>query len=100
MFCKKVQPPQGLICLFINAYFLTQQNPGILGGRREGQNGCPFIMWEKEGHLKISSISRLGTGSSPQGDIPPSALLLQISRASEKLEDVVAGERLEKQGAT
>lgn len=89
------------LIIFINAYFLTQKKNGILGGRRrKGQNGCPFLMWEKEGHQKISSVSKLGAGSSPQGDIPPSALVLRISRASEKLEELVAGKRLEKQGAT
>lgn len=67
--------------------------------RRKRQNGCSFFVWEK-GHLKISSVSKLGADSSPQGGIPPSALLLWISRASEKLEEHVAGEELEKQEAT
>lgn len=46
------------------------------------------------------AVSKLGADSSPQGIIPPSALLLWISRASEKLEEHVAGERLEEQETT
>lgn len=72
MFYKKVQPEQGInsLSLVFNAYFVIQKR-----GRRKGQNGCSFFVWEK-GHLKISSVSRLGADSSPQGGIPPSALLL------------------------
>lgn len=65
----------------------------ILRGRKKGQKGCTFVLWGKEGHLKIISVSKLGAGFFPQGNVSPSALLFQIS-ASEKLQELMAGERL------
>lgn len=78
MFCKKVQLGQGLIwlSLFINAYFLTQKKMVFSEGGGRGRMDAPSLCGEKEGHLKISSVSKLGAGFSPHGDIPLSALVL------------------------
>lgn len=62
VFCKKVQLGQGLVwlSLFINAYFWHSEKLCYSWREEKGQNGCLFLLWEKEGPLKISSFQ---TGS-------------------------------------